>query len=166
MRGLALDRRFLDPGMRPHSLGKKRCADLMEPHAGLQDEPLQYFRLRHMVNTLNLYIADFQPTLKNRSHLSRDYGQPPSHRRKTDNPLPHAQRSSSTRDKPLPTRLLALIRDLTGTRALPMIQPRTDCRHRSLPQQHFHGMPPSPDERLRRAARTRADSRIRSVSSS
>jgi len=56
----AFDRRLLDPCMRPHSLGKKRCADLMEPHAGLQDEPRQHFRLRHMANTLNLYLADFQ----------------------------------------------------------------------------------------------------------
>ena len=39
-----------------------------------------------MVNTLDLYFADFQPALKNRPHFSRDYGQPPSHRRKTDNP--------------------------------------------------------------------------------
>src|SRR2546426_10668667 len=160
----AFDRRLLDPGMRSHSLGKKRWADLMEPHAGIQDEPLQYFRLRHVVNTLNLYLADFQPALQNRPHPSRDHGQPPSQRRKTDDPLPHAQRTSPSRDESLPTRLLPLIRDLTGTRALPLVQPRADCRHFSLPQNHLHGMLPTPDGRSRRAARTMADSRIRSVS--
>jgi hypothetical protein len=81
--------------MRPHSLSKKRCADLMKPHAGLQDEQLQYFRFRHLVNTCNLYVADFQPTLKNWPHLSRDYGQPPSQCRKTDNPSSDAQRTAA-----------------------------------------------------------------------
>jgi hypothetical protein len=55
----AFDRRLLDPCVRLHSLSKKRCADLMKPHARLQHEPLQYFSFRYSVHTLNLYVTDF-----------------------------------------------------------------------------------------------------------
>jgi hypothetical protein len=119
--------------MRAHSLGKKVRADLMEPRAGLQHEPFQHLRFRHTVNALNFYFVDFQPTLKNRTHLSRDQGQPPSEHRKPDNPLPRAQRAPSPGMESFPTHLLALIRDLTGTGTLPVVHPRADFRRRPLP---------------------------------
>src|SRR6185295_12621791 len=101
MRWSAFNRRLLYPSMCPYSFGKKRGADFMEPHTWLQDEPLQHLRLRHVVNTFNFYFADFEPTLKNRSHLSSSHGQPPSQQRQTDDPLPHTPRTSFSRGESL-----------------------------------------------------------------
>src|ERR1041384_7418090 len=117
MRWSAFNCCLLDPGMRPHSLGEKRRADFMEPHAGLQGEPLQHLHLRHLVNTLHFYFVNFQPALENRPHLSREHGQPPSQHPKPDDPLPHTPETSSPRDEFLLPRLLPFLRDLTGTSA-------------------------------------------------
>src|ERR1044072_5223778 len=120
-----------------------------------------------MVNAFNLYFADLQPALKNRPHLLHDDASDPRQCRKTNDPPPHAQGISPLREEFLPTRLLPLIRHLTRTRTLPLVPPRADFSHRSLTEQQPHRAPPPlPDKRSRPAARTRADSRIRSVSSS
>jgi hypothetical protein len=63
--------------MRSHPLGKKRCADLMESHSGLQDESLQHFWFRDVMNPLDLDLADFQPTFVRAISPDRPVGADP-----------------------------------------------------------------------------------------